>query len=117
MSRKLILWLCALGKLVLSALIVIYFWKTNSLESYKDIPFTVLLLAVAYIILQLISRKFSSTNRIWDWVYYLGLVSIMVSVTFSNQENLSIFNSISDYGTLLLVLPIFIEFYYLIQDK
>lgn len=117
MSRKVILLICVLAKIFLASTIIFYFWNSKDLEGFKRIPVSILILAVLYIIVQLYTRKISVSRSWWDWVYYFGLVSIMISVSLSNENNFKVYNVISDYGTFLLLLPALVELVFLIQDK
>jgi hypothetical protein len=114
MSKRVLLALVIIGKLVLAALICSYFWNTSDLISLKQLPYSIILFAVLYIGLQMLTRKLSSVNNWWDWVYYGGLLSIMIPVTFATQGSIKIFEPITDFGTICLILPALVDGYYLI---
>jgi hypothetical protein len=48
-------------------------------------------------------------------VYYLGLISVMLPVTFANETNLALFNWVTDLGVALLILPVLVDKYLLIS--
>lgn len=104
-SRRIFLGLAIIFKLVLAVIICLYFWEATMLVELKQIPVYILVLTVVYIALQLVTRRISSVHHWWDWVYYFGLVSIMVTTMFANHSNENIFHWITDLGTLLLIFP------------
>jgi hypothetical protein len=117
MSKKLLLAIIIIGKLVLSVLICSYFWNISDLISLKQLPVFVIILAVIYIGLQMLTRKLSEVNNWWDWVYYFGLLSIMIPVTFATKESETIFHLITDIGTICLILPALADGYFLIVQS
>lgn len=117
MSKRLLLALVIVGKLVLSVLICTYFWNATDLLALKQLPIMVIILAVFYIGLQMLTRKLSEVNNWWDWVYYFGLLSIMIPVTFATKQYEQIFHLITDIGTICLILPAMADGYFLIVQS
>lgn len=115
-SSRIILSLAIVVKLILSVIICWYFWNATELIEIKQIPIYILILAVVYIGFQMLSRKISAAHNWWDWVYYIGLLSIMIPVMLANEKNKDVYNIITDYGTLLLILPVLVDGYYLINN-
>lgn len=109
--------LVIVGKLILSVLICTYFWNTTDLVSLKQLPVSVIVLAVIYIGLQMLTRKLSEVSNWWDWVYYFGLLSIMIPVTFATREYESVFHMITDIGTICLIMPALADGYFLIVQS
>jgi hypothetical protein len=114
MSKSLLLALVIIGKLVFSLLICIYFWNSTDLLSIKRLPIYIIVLAVLYIGMQMLTRKFSEVNKWWDWVYYFGLLSIMIPATFATKQYEQIYHLITDVGTIFLILPALVDGYFLI---
>lgn len=117
MSKRLLLALVIIGKLLLSVLICSYFWNTADLLGLKQLPVSVIILAVLYIGLQMLTRRLSEVNNWWDWVYYFGLLSIMIPVTFATKESENIYHLITDIGTICLILPALADGYFLIVQS
>jgi hypothetical protein len=115
--EKLVLRLAIVLKLVLSILICWYFWSVNDLEGIQQLPMYVLVLCVVYIGLQMITRRISKAQHWWDWVYYAGLLCIMIPVMFSSEKTLVVYNVITDIGTLLLVLPVLVDGWILVKPN
>lgn len=117
MSKRLLLALVIVGKLLLSVMICTYFWNATDLIALKQLPVGVIVLAVFYIGLQMLTRKLSKVNNWWDWVYYFGLLSIMIPVTFATKKSEVVFHLIADLGTICLVLPALADGYFLIVQS
>lgn len=113
--EKLVLRLAIVVKLILSILICLYFWGVNDLEGIQHLPMYVLIFCVSYIGLQMITRRISKAQHWWDWVYYAGLLCIMIPVIFADETTLNVYNVITDFGTLLLVLPVLVDGWVLIN--
>lgn len=93
------------GKLIIGIVVCSYFWMTNSIDDVSTLPIWLLILTVIYIGLQMFSRKYSETNHWWDWVYYIGLLSIMIPVSIIDTENQKLCHLATDFGTLCLIAP------------
>ena len=102
---KALLLSAVIGKLIIGIAVCSYFWMTNSIDDVSTLPIWLLILTVIYIGLQMFSRKFSDANHWWDWVYYIGLLSIMIPVSIINTENQKLCYLATDFGTLCLIAP------------
>lgn len=116
-NERFILAFAIIAKLVLSVLICMYFWNATELIQIKEIPIYLLVLAIAYIGLQMTTRKLATVHNWWDWVYYMGLVSIMVPVSFATSEHEKMYHIITDVGTICLILPVLADGYFFIENK
>ncbi len=114
-SKDLFIVIAITGRLFLSFLICTYFWKSDDLNSIQQIPIYILALTAIYIGLQLLTRKLSQVQNWWDWVYYFGLLSIMLPNLFATNSNQHIYHFISDYGTICLIIPAMIDGWNLIM--
>ena len=117
MNVRLILSLAVVAKLVLAVLICTYFWEATTLAEIQQLPIYLLILCVAYIGLQMFTRRMSGVQNWWDWVYYIGLLSIMLPVTLANPAQEKIFHLITDFGTLLLVIPVLVDGWFLVKSN
>ena len=115
-SNRLILAVAILAKLIIAVLVAGYYWNSSDLESLTNIPFYVLGLCVGYILLQMLTRRISAASHWWDWVYYVGLLSVILPVTFAQESNLTFFNWLSDIGIVLLILPVLVDGYLLVSS-
>ena len=107
--KDLFLAIAITGRFFLSFMICAYFWKSNDLIQLQQIPISVLAIAAVYIGLQLLTRKLSQVQNWWDWVYYFGLLSIMLPNLLATNSNQHIYHFMSDYGTICLIIPAMID--------
>ena len=108
-SKDLFLAIAITGRFFLSFMICAYFWKSNDLIQLQQIPISVLAMAAIYIGLQLLTRKLSQVQNWWDWVYYFGLLSIMLPNLLADGSNQKYYHFMSDYGTICLIIPAMID--------
>lgn len=93
------------GKFIIGCIVCSYFWNATSLNQVSILPVWLLILTVVYIALQMFSRKYSDAGHWWDWVYYIGLLSIMIPVSIINEGNENLCHLTTDFGTLFLIAP------------
>jgi uncharacterized membrane protein HdeD (DUF308 family) len=93
------------GKFVIGCIVCIYFWNATTMNQVSLLPIWLLILTVVYIALQMFSRKYSAAGHWWDWVYYIGLLSIMIPVSIINAGNEALCHLATDFGTLFLIAP------------
>jgi hypothetical protein len=67
---------------------------------------SVLIIALVYIILQIINRHYGGVRNWWDWTYYLGLLAMFVPSLMADEDSLQMYSFITDYGVLFLFMPI-----------
>lgn len=112
-TKKRIIILATIGKLIISYLLFYYFWKAEDFLAIKYIEFSIICLAICYILLQLLTRKLSSAAHWWDWVYYFGLFAIMLSSILISSGTFNLFHTLTQIGTVLLIIPLFADIYQL----
>ena len=105
LCMKVLLLPAVVGKLIIGIFVCSYFWLTNSIEKVSILPIWLLVLTVIYIALQMFSRKYSKAGNWWDWIYYIGLVSIMIPASIIDSSNEKFCHLATDFGTLCLVAP------------
>jgi hypothetical protein len=113
-TLRILLIILSLG---LSGEIVRYYWFNDSLESIVDVPEYVMVLALVYVFSQIIRRKYSRKQHGWDWLYYLGLIAMIIPTLLADSNNLVYFNYLTDYGTMFLILPVLLEGNYQLKHK
>lgn len=116
-TKKIIIILATISKLIFSFLLFMYFWKAEDFMAIKYIDFWIIVFAIIYILLQLLTRKLSSAPHWWDWVYYIGLLAIMISSIFISNETFNVFHTLTRIGTVLLIFPLFADIYQLFLKK
>lgn len=95
--------------LTTGGIVVWYYWSVETIQEIKFIPFYIKALCFAYILLQILKRYLFKATKWWDWLYYIGLLSVVVPVFMINEENSAIFFNISEYGTLFLIVPAILD--------
>ena len=113
-TLRIVLIILSLG---LAGAIVRYYWLYDSLESIVDVPEYVMVLALVYVFLQIIRRKYSSKQQWWDWLYYLGLIAMIIPTLLADSTYLVYYNYLTDYGTLFLILPVLLEGKHQLNNK
>lgn len=96
--------------LLIGGIIVYYYWAHNSFETVSNVSKYIMILALAYVIGQILKRRFSFERNWYDWLYYIGLLSIILPPYFVTKENFHTYELWVDLGTLFLVIPILIDF-------
>lgn len=117
MVKKVIVAASIVVKLILGIMICCYFWNTNDFIAIKQIPWYVIVEGLLYIAAQMLTRKFSIVNNWWDWLYYFGLVSIMLTVSFGSISHADSWFLFVKSGTIALVIPAVIDFVKLLIPK
>lgn len=97
------------GMLVCAGIVINYYWQNSALEALKEIPMYVMVFTLVYILIQIFKRSIFKEQRWYDWLYYIGLIAIMLPTVLVSEGNLSIFNVITDTCTLFLIVPIILE--------
>ena len=85
--------------------------------SLRSVPIYIMILAFVYILLQIAKRYLYKEYNWWDWLYYIGLIAMMLPTIFATEENLETFNLFTDFGVLFLIIPILFDGNRLIQNK
>ncbi|NRA10622.1 MAG: hypothetical protein HRT57_01545 [Crocinitomicaceae bacterium] len=97
--------LITVALIVIGSWIVWYFWSVDTVESVAILPFYLTVLCMVYVGLQISKRLIFKSQNWWDWLYYLGLISVMLPAYMITQENVGIYSFMTDYGTLFLIIP------------
>lgn len=112
LSMKVILLIITL---ILGMLIIGYYWSVNSLMEIKYLPLPVIFMSFGYVLAQILKRYLFKTNNWWDWLYYLGLLGVVLPLFFANTENQKLFHWLTDYGTFFLLIPAVMDTWKLIN--
>lgn len=95
--------------IVLGGLIIGYYWSVESFLSMTKVPMIVMIFALAYILLQIARRYLAPEKKWWEWFYYIALTAMILPIFFCTAENQSIFNLVTDIGTLFFVIPVIFD--------
>lgn len=86
-----------------------YYWSVGDYLEMIHLPPYLLVLAVIYILLQIGKRYVFQKQNWWNWLYYVGFISMMLPTLLANQNNELLFNFITDFGTLFLFIPLVLD--------
>lgn len=100
--------------LAIAVLITGYYLFANSYADLKNVPTTLYVAAIVYILIQLIKRNITKKMPWYDWLYYLGLGAIILPFALPEKEWVY---SLAIYGSLALVAPPLIEILTLLMKK
>ncbi|MFT5861017.1 MAG: hypothetical protein ACI865_003135 [Flavobacteriaceae bacterium] len=108
-NKKIIRLLVLLGGFVLAGFIIKYYWSATQLSELTVVPLCLMFIALGYILLQMLRRYLFKGQNWWDWLYYIGLSSMMLPIFFATPTNLNMFNLIADYGSFFFAIPLLLE--------
>lgn len=117
MSKKLLKFFFTAAIILLGVWISIYFWSNDSFERIKYLPISILISTVVYILIQIGKRYLFHKQNWWDWLYYIGLIGMMLGMFFATPENIKILNVITDWLISFLIIPGLIDLFNIIQPK
>lgn len=113
--HRIILFILILVSLATSAFIVFYYWTADSINDLRTLPTVLLTSIIFFILAQLIKRYVKKKMKWYDWVYYLGLIAILLPLPLFLSKGEWMF-SITKYGSLLIIIPSIIELFELIAQ-
>ena len=109
MKKNVLTIVLLIGLFALGSLIINYYWTNNTLSSIVFVPMYVVVMTFFYIILQIAKRYFISNKNWWHWLYYLGLIGVLLPLYFAKEENLDTFQWVSDCGVSFLIVPLLFD--------
>lgn len=105
-NNALILAMILSASLIVGFVIVSYYWGIRKYVEILHPPFWVWLVALIYILLQIVRRKISHDRRWWDWLYYVGLSAMVLPVFFGNEEIGVFFIRMAQWGSFMFLVPV-----------
>lgn len=101
-----------LAMLVLGAFIINDYWTTDQFTAIKQFSFYGMSLVFAYILLHMGKRLLWKRLRVWDYLYYIALISLISPVLWGTSKYEVLFHWIVDVGVCFFVIPIVIDLYF-----
>lgn len=103
--------------LIASALYVfVYYILANEILELRTLPTSFLIAVIVYILTQLIKRFLQKNMPWYNWLYYLGLIAIIIPLPLFSTQGNWVF-SVTRWGSLFLLIPPLIEFLVLLKSK
>jgi len=115
--QKLVRMIALLGMLFTAGIAILYFWFHSDFESVHKLPSYVLFVVLLYLGFNFLRKQLNPKSAWWDWIYYVGIVSILFPITLGKPEQLELINLVTDFGTLFLLIPIFMDAKKVLKDK
>lgn len=103
--------------LVIASLVVYYYWSAASYLEVRYVPVKIMILLVVYILCHLLKRAVSKEQLWYDWLYYIGLVSVAIPVFIASPKNSAILLPAVQIGVMFLVIPLLIEGYLITKER
>lgn len=95
--------------LILGGFIIAYYWSVESYQEMEKVPMYLMIIALGYIVTQIGRRYLTYGKNWWDWFYYIALTAMLIPIFFSTPERATMFNYLTDFGTLFFVIPVFFD--------
>ena len=108
-NKRLIRFIILIVMLLVGGVIINYYWKNDTLESMVSVPLVIMIFTLVYILCQIGKRFFFKKQNWWDWIYYIGLLVIILPRFLATADNLYLFQTITDIGILFLIVPVFLD--------
>jgi hypothetical protein len=101
---------------IISLTILFYFWVFQNDFSQK-INVYVMILALAYIAIELLKKNLFKQISSWNRLYYIGLFAVIAPIVFENKMPLETLKWINHFGLFFLIIPLMFEASILIKSK
>ncbi|MFN5418047.1 MAG: hypothetical protein ACK5B9_13390 [Flavobacteriia bacterium] len=93
---------------VISLAILFYFWVLHT-NFEEKINVIVMILALAYVTIELIKRNFFKLISKWHRIYYIGLFAVVAPIALENKISLLGIKWINHIGLFFLIIPLMLE--------
>ncbi|WP_159038477.1 hypothetical protein [Brumimicrobium mesophilum] len=103
--------------LIATALYVfIYYMLADQIVDLRTLPTGFLIAVIVYILTQLIKRYFQKKMPWYNWLYYLGLIAVVIPLPLFSVQGDWVF-TVTRWGSLFLLIPPLIEIIVLSRSK
>lgn len=94
---------------VFAGICIAYYWNISSFEGLKFVPMKIMIFAFCYILLQILKRFVFRKQNWWDWLYYIGLLAIVIPSYLATDGNYSSMLLFAQIGTCFLIIPLIFD--------
>lgn len=112
--KKILVILSIVLSLVCGGIVVSYYWSTDEFYDIRNVSIVALSALVIYVVLQLVKRFLTKEMESYQWLYYIGLAAVVIPVFLKTSES-QLLHTLTDYGTLFLLVPPLIDGYKLVK--
>ena len=103
--------------LVSGVFIFIHYLVNKDFDSLILTPVYVFIVCLIYIALQVVKRYLFKEQHWWDWLYYIGLLAVVLPVLTGTLENLETMHLVASIGSVFFVLPVLLDVYQLTKKS
>ena len=109
--------LFSLALISLGGAVIYHFWSVSTVIEIQNVPILIMVLCLCYVLVQIVKRYFLKNDNWWDWLYYIGLISVMIPPYMIEEDNASTFMMLAKYGTFFLIIPAVADGIQIFQKK
>lgn len=106
-----------IGLLISAGIVAYYYWTSEVLDAIRRVPMKIMLTCLVYVILQIGKRAVLKDNHWWDWLYYIGLLSVMIPTFMASNENADWLFPLTRIGSLFLLIPALFDIQILLKKS
>lgn len=115
-SKRAIHYLFLILSLIAAVYLVGYYQSAETMADLRVLPNSVLIAVAIFIVLQLLKRFMFKRMYWFDWLYYFGLIAILIPLLLKFEEG-EWLHDVTDFGSLFLVLSPLLGILMLILKK
>ncbi|MDX1445144.1 hypothetical protein [Lishizhenia sp.] len=115
-SKRIIHYLFLILSLTAAVYLVGYYQSASTMADLRVLPNSVLIAVAIFIVLQLLKRFMFKRMYWFDWLYYFGLIAILLPLLLKFEEG-EWLHDVTDFGSLFLVLSPLIGIVMLLLKK
>lgn len=114
--KRIIHFTLLIALIILGLYVFGYYIFANDINQLRVLPISFLVVVILYILIQLIKRFLQKEVSWYNWLYYVGLVAVVIPLPLFSLPNDWIFTA-TRFGSLFLLIPPVIELINLIKEK
>lgn len=114
--NRLVLLILLFTLILLGLYIFGYYLFATDIDQLKTLPISFLVVVILYIGVQLIKRFFQKETPWYNWLYYIGLISVVTPLPLFSLQDDSIF-LVTKFGSLFLLIPPVIDLIRVLKKK
>lgn len=116
-GRKVSLLGLNLALIALTVYLTLYFEQSSELNQFRFLPRIILIVLLIYILAQVIKRSVLRRREKYDWLYYIGLISILLPVFFPNILTFEAFKNCIRIGMLSFLVGPILDIYKILRHE
>lgn len=91
--------------IIIACLEASYYFRAKDQDTLIFVPLKVNLLLLGYIVLQFLKRILFKYRNWWDWIYFIGMIGLILPVFFGEHITYNFLFVLTGAGVVLLILP------------